>query len=118
MWAELYAGCKAIASASLHQIGQTLNTPQHDCTYASRCISDKLISYSYLSTAGIQFRPHGPMTQPLQYIQSKGFGQMSEDIAEHISYAVAYSPEHKSTFGKTASRKGGQVAASQGPLCA
>jgi len=69
-------------------------------------------------TAGIQFRPHGPMTQPLQYIQSKGFSKMSEDIAEHISYAVAYSPEHKSTFGKTASRKGGQVAASQGPLCA
>lgn len=63
-------------------------------------------------TAGIQFRPHGPMTQPLQYIQSKGFSQMSEDIAEHISYAVAYSPEHGSTFGKTASLKGGQVAAS------
>ncbi|DBA96333.1 hypothetical protein WJX82_004926 [Trebouxia sp. C0006] len=51
-------------------------------------------------TAGIQFRPHGPMTQPLQYIQSKGFSKMSEDIAEHISYAVAYSPEHGSTFGK------------------
>ena len=63
-------------------------------------------------TAGIQFRPHGPMTQPLQYIQSKGFSKMSEDIAEHISYAVAYSPENGSTFGKTASLKGGQVAAS------
>ena len=63
-------------------------------------------------TAGIQFRPHGPMTQPLQYIQSKGFSQMSEDIAEHISYAVAYSPEHGSTFGKTAPLKGGRVPAS------
>ena len=63
-------------------------------------------------TAGIQFRPHGAMTQPLQYIQSKGFSKMSEDIAEHISYAVAYSPEHGSTFGKTASLKGEQVPAS------
>lgn len=63
-------------------------------------------------TAGIQFRPHGPMTQPLQYFQSKGFNQMSEDIAEHISYAVAYSLEHGSTFGKSASQQGGRVAAS------
>lgn len=63
-------------------------------------------------TAGIQFRPHGPMMQPLQYMHSKGFSQMSEDVAEHISYAVAYSPEHGSTFGKTASLKGGQMAAS------
>lgn len=51
-------------------------------------------------TAGLQFRPHGPMSQPLQYLHSNGFSKMSYDIEQHLSYAVAYSPEHSSTFGK------------------
>ena len=50
-------------------------------------------------TAGLQFRPHGPMSQPLQYLHSNGFSKMSYDIEQHLSYAVAYSPEHSSTFG-------------------
>ena len=51
-------------------------------------------------TAGIQVRPHGQMSHPLQYLQSKGLGKTSEDLAQHISYAVAYSPVNTSTFGK------------------
>ncbi|KAL3162528.1 hypothetical protein ABBQ32_010183 [Trebouxia sp. C0010 RCD-2024] len=43
-------------------------------------------------TAGVQLRPHGPLSKPLQYMQSKDMSQMSHDIAEHLSYAVAYSP--------------------------
>lgn len=43
-------------------------------------------------TAGVQLRPHGPLSKPLQYMQSKDVSQMSRDIADHLSYAVAYSP--------------------------
>lgn len=43
-------------------------------------------------TAGVQLRPYGPLSKPLQYMQSKDMSQMSHDIADHLSYAVAYSP--------------------------
>lgn len=49
-------------------------------------------------TAGVQLRPHGPLSKPLQYIQSKDLSQMSQEIAEHLSYAVAYSPMPSTSY--------------------
>ena len=43
-------------------------------------------------TAGVQLRPHGPFSRPLQYVQAKDMIQVSQELAEHLSYAVAYSP--------------------------
>lgn len=49
-------------------------------------------------TAGVQLRPHGPLSKPMQYMQSKDLSQMSQEVAEHLSYAVAYSPMPSTSY--------------------
>ena len=43
-------------------------------------------------TVGMQVRPHGPISRPMHYLQSRDLNQFSQEIAQHLSYAVAYSP--------------------------
>lgn len=49
-------------------------------------------------TAGVQLRPHGPLSKPMQYMQSKDLSQMSQQLPENLSYAVAYSPMPSTSY--------------------
>ena len=49
-------------------------------------------------TAGLQLRPHGPFSTPLRYMHSKDLSQISQEVAEHLSYAVAYSPAPSTSY--------------------
>lgn len=53
-------------------------------------------------TFGVQFKPKGLVSFPTEYLQHRNLSQLPQDAAQHISYALAYSPEGQSTFGKSA----------------
>ena len=49
-------------------------------------------------TAGVQLRPHGPLSKPMQCMQSRDLSQVSQEVADHLSYAVAYSPMPSTSY--------------------
>lgn len=51
-------------------------------------------------TFGVQFKPQGLVSLPTEYLQHRALSQLPQDAAQHISYALAYSPEGQSTFGE------------------
>ena len=51
-------------------------------------------------TFGVQLKPEGLVSFPTEYLQHKSLSQLPEDAAQHISYALAYSPEGQNTFGR------------------
>ena len=53
-------------------------------------------------TFGVQFKPQGLISLPQNYLQIRNLSQFPQDAAKHISYALAYSPEGKTTFGELA----------------
>ena len=49
-------------------------------------------------TAGMQLRPHGPFSKPMRFMQSRDLSQISQEVADHLSYAVAYSPMPSTSY--------------------
>ena len=78
----------------------------HSYVPAGRCATHILIAMFLQAarnqgfTFGVQFRPEGLVSFPTEYLQHRSLSQLPQDAAQHISYALAYSPEGQSTFGE------------------
>lgn len=102
----LESACTLLSSTLLH-LTNCRGDHAHYSYMAGKCALH-ILTVAFLQAArnqgftfGVQFKPEGLVSFPTEYLQHRSLSQLPQDAAQHISYALAYSPEGQSTFGKT-----------------